>query len=363
MGLPAVLSVLCLLFAVGYAGITTCAGGETKQTLLDFGPGSAVWRIFSGSGVSPNWQTTGFDASAWPTGTSPFSTNNAIHPTWSNCQTSVIPNDCSATETTLSEDIPLDTFYPHFLRATFNVANPSSVTAIGFEAVHDDAVDEIWVNGVNTNVFLPSYSCLTDVAQTSSVAPLLLQATGNVVALKWTNKDSAAYLHVRIVACIGVAPTPTPTPSPSHFPESGADPYFQDSHGHGFYANTEGLMLLCKTGRYTLQGHAVAACNASFLMSTTVWENETIPLSPECTRVKLQLGEAENIGHAMLGNPYSVIRKEFCVADDFKYTVYYVQVKPCGLVTQYLRIYDDCEEGWMSHKTYELYQYYSALEE
>jgi len=358
MALLTVFCVLGLFFALSSAQAISCSPTQTKVTLLDVGAGAKAWKYQFGGVAPTNWFNPTFDDSAWPSAALPYSTNPSLY---FSCQ-NVTGNDCLPAQLTLTENIqPVNTNYPHFLRNTFTLTNPATIGVFGIEVVHDDAVSALYINGVNTSLSLPGYHCSVFSTSVSDVSSYGLVAGTNSIALQWLNSNLAAYLHLRLVACMN--PAATPSPSVSKFPESGADPYFQDSHGHGFYANTEGLMLLCKTGRYTLQGHAVAACNASFLMSTTVWENETIPLSPECTRVKLQAGEAEQIGHAMLGNPYSVIRKEFCVAEEFKYTVYYVQVKPCGLVTQYLRIYDDCEEGWMSHKTYELYQYFSALEE
>ena len=182
-----------------------------ETTLL---PANSDWRYFKGFSEASDpvsaWRQRGFDDSGWDVGTGP------------------VGYDRGGVPMGTSLDDMFGNYTSVFMRTTFNVDDPSSISALRLEAQIDDGY-LLWVNGVQAPPYnvgsaeLPYTGTATGAIEDASYKPFnlpsavvsALRAGENTIAVQFFNSSisnsSDAYFDARLIASTGgggASPTP-----------------------------------------------------------------------------------------------------------------------------------------------------------
>jgi hypothetical protein len=157
------------------AGALTYTSATTNETLV---PWSATnWKYLAdGTNQGTAWRASGFNDSAWPTGTAElgYSSNGE--------QTTTIP---------ITEVSPGQKVATCYFRRSFTVTNPGEITNLSVTVEYDDAY-AVYLNGTRIAGNLPvdpaynyyTGNAINDLQATTQIDPARLSAGNNVIAVE-----------------------------------------------------------------------------------------------------------------------------------------------------------------------------------
>ena len=193
---------------------TATAVGQTSGVLI---PTNAVWRYAKGTNEASSpaaaWRAPAFNDAGWLTGAVPIGYDPAVVPT-------------GTTTGTRLDDMAAGGYLSVFLRRSFVVSDPGSVSQLQLEALFDDGI-KVWINGTNvlnqniSTAEVPYNGTATSATEDNTYRTFNLNSPGvyllpgtNVIAVQVHNSgtnSSDCFFDARLTALsgpTGSGPTP-----------------------------------------------------------------------------------------------------------------------------------------------------------